>query len=112
MRAAFTREVSAAFSEMFAEGAVAGELQSASEDFSRIPDAFGTPYSYWALGCVDPAAYEAARRRGTVAQEIPVNHSPRFAPVLQPTLDTGVQALVAAALTRLGNTTVPGSGAR
>ncbi|MEU1529771.1 amidohydrolase [Streptomyces fagopyri] len=98
---AVTRDVSAAFSETFAERAVTIELQSASEDFSRIPDAFGTPYTYWALGCVDPDTYQAARRRGTVTQEIPVNHSPRFAPVLQPTLDTGVQTLVTAALTRL-----------
>ncbi|MGW3210474.1 amidohydrolase [Streptomyces sp. NPDC001135] len=97
-----TREVSDAFAAMFAERAVTIEMQSASEDFSRIPDAFGTPYTYWALGCADPDAYQAARQRGTVAQEIPVNHSPRFAPVLQPTLDTGVQALVTAALTQLG----------
>ncbi|WP_219822115.1 hypothetical protein [Streptomyces sp. Ru62] len=75
------------------------------EDFSRIPDAFGTPYTYWARGCVNPHAYQAARQRGTVAQDIPVNHSPRFAPVLQPTLDTGVQALVTAALTHLGKPT-------
>jgi hippurate hydrolase len=33
-----------------------------------------------------------------VAQDIPVNHSPAFAPILQPTLDTGTQALVVAAL--------------
>ncbi|MGW0207209.1 amidohydrolase [Streptomyces sp. NPDC003233] len=100
-----TREVSAAFAAMFGERAVTVELQSASEDFSRIPDAFGTPYTYWALGGVDPDSYRAALQRGTVAQDIPVNHSPRFAPVLQPTLDTGVQALVTAALTRLGKTT-------
>lgn len=30
--------------------------------------------------------------------DIPVNHSPRFAPVIQPTLDTGTQALIVAAL--------------
>ena len=35
---------------------------------------------------------------GRVAQDIPVNHSPGFAPVLQPTLDTGTQAMVLAAL--------------
>ncbi|MEW2513880.1 amidohydrolase [Streptomyces sp. NPDC046870] len=97
-----TREVSDAFAAMFGERAVTIEMQSASEDFSRIPDAFGTPYTYWALGCADPDAYQAARQRGTVAQEIAVNHSPRFAPVLQPTLDTGVQALVTAALIHLG----------
>jgi hippurate hydrolase len=33
-----------------------------------------------------------------VSQDIPVNHSARFAPVIQPTLDTGTQALVVAAL--------------
>ncbi|MET8952570.1 amidohydrolase [Streptomyces sp. NPDC004393] len=100
-----TREVSAAFDAMFGERAVTVELQSASEDFSRIPDAFGTPYTYWALGGADPDSYRAASQRGTVAQDIPVNHSPRFAPVLQPTLDTGVQALVTAALTHLGKPT-------
>ena len=38
------------------------------------------------------------RRPGGLDQDIPVNHSATFAPVLQPTLDTGTQALVAAAL--------------
>jgi hypothetical protein len=26
---------------------------TASEDFSRIPDALGTPYTYWGVGCTD-----------------------------------------------------------
>ncbi|MFJ5613855.1 amidohydrolase [Streptomyces sp. NPDC093221] len=98
---AVTADVSAAFTAYFGERARTSALQSASEDFSRIPDAFGTPYTYWGIGCTDPDAYRAAERRGTVAQDIPVNHSARFAPVLQPTLDTGVQALVVASLTRL-----------
>jgi hippurate hydrolase len=33
-----------------------------------------------------------------VATDIPVNHNPAFAPVIQPTLDVGTQALVVAAL--------------
>ncbi|WP_020575372.1 amidohydrolase [Actinopolymorpha alba] len=98
---AVTREVSAAFVATFGDRAGTSKLQSASEDFSRIPDAFGSPYTYWALGGIDPDTYRAAQQRGTVAQDIPVNHSARFAPVLQPTLDTGVQDLVVAALTRL-----------
>ncbi|MFL6054670.1 MAG: peptidase dimerization domain-containing protein [Actinoallomurus sp.] len=98
---AVTCQVSAAFAATFGDRAGTSELQSASEDFSRIPDAFGTPYTYWAIGGIDPDTYRAAQQRGSVAQDIPVNHSARFAPVLQPTLDTGVQALVAAALTRL-----------
>ncbi|MCX4774393.1 amidohydrolase [Streptomyces sp. NBC_01260] len=100
---AITGEVSEAFTAYFGERAHTSELQSASEDFSRIPDAFGIPYTYWGIGCVDPETYRAAEQRGTVAQDIPVNHSARFAPVLQPTLDTGVQALVVASLTRLAN---------
>ena len=33
-----------------------------------------------------------------MSQDIPVNHSATFAPVVQPTLDTGTAALVVAAL--------------
>jgi hypothetical protein len=33
-----------------------------------------------------------------VSTDIPVTHSPAFAPVVQPTLDVGPQALVVAAL--------------
>lgn len=105
---AVTREVSAAFAAVFGDRARTSEVQSASEDFSRIPDAFGTPYTYWAIGGIDPDTYQAARQRGTVAQDIPVNHSARFAPVLQPTLDTGVQALVTAALTWGARCPAPG----
>ena len=76
-------------------------LQSASEDFSDLPNALGVPYTYWGIGGIDPDAYAAAVDAGRVAQDIPVNHSPFFAPVLQPTLDTGTQALVVAALAYL-----------
>ena len=71
--------------------------QSASEDFSDIPTALGVPYTYWFIGGIDADRYGKAAA-GRVAQDIPVNHSAGFAPVLQPTLDTGTQALVVAAL--------------
>ena len=35
---------------------------------------------------------------GRVAQDVPVDHSADLAPVVQPTLDTGTQALVVGAL--------------
>lgn len=63
----------------------------------------GTPYAYWGVGGTDPAAYAEAEERGTVAQDIPVNHSPGFAPVIQPTLDAAVTTLVTAALEWLGS---------
>jgi hippurate hydrolase len=76
--------------------------QSASEDFSDLPTAFGAPYTYWGIGGFDPDAYRAADKAGRIAQDIPVNHSASFVPVVQPTLDTGTRALVVAALAWLG----------
>jgi len=95
---AITGKVSAAFADYFGERAVPMGLQTASEDFSDIPTALGVPYTYWGVGCVDPDTYRNAERAGRVAQDIPVNHSAQFAPVIQPTLDTGTEALVVAAL--------------
>ena len=54
------------------------------------------------LWFVDADAYRRAETAGRVAADIPVNHSARFAPALQPTLDTGTQALVVAATAWLG----------
>lgn len=96
--AAATARVADAFTSCFGDRAEPLPLQSASEDFSDIPAALGAPYSYWGIGGIDPGAYRAAEQAGRVQQDIPVNHSPKFAPVIQPTLDTGTQALVAAAL--------------
>jgi hippurate hydrolase len=76
--------------------------QTASEDFSGIPDALGTPYTYWGVGCTDQEKYESARQAGRIEQDIPVNHSEFFAPVIEPTLSVGTQTLVVAALTYLG----------
>ena len=75
--------------------------QTASEDFSAIPDAFGTPYTFWGLGGIDPEKYQKALEAGRVEQDIPVNHSEFFAPVIEPTLSIGTQAMVAAALNYL-----------
>ncbi len=93
--------MTAAFTELFGDRLQELPLQSASEDFSDIPTALGVPYTYWGIGGIDPSTYAAAERAGRVAQDIPVNHSPFFAPVLQPTLDTGTQALTAAAMAYL-----------
>src|SRR5689334_14927992 len=73
-------------------------LQTASEDFSDIPNALSVPYTYWGIGGIDPDTFRRAADAGRISQDIPVNHSPTFAPVLQPTLDTGTQAMVVAAL--------------
>ena len=95
---ATTERVAAAFEDFFGERFAPAGQQSASEDFSDIPTALGVPYTYWFVGGTDPAVYGAAEAAGRVAQDVPVNHSAGFAPVVQPTLDTGTQALVVGAL--------------
>ena len=94
-----TEKVTTAFRDHFgAENVFQLGHVTASEDFSHIPDAFGTPYTYWGVGCVDPKKYEDAVRVGRVEQDIPVNHSEFFAPVIEPTLSVSTQAFVVAAL--------------
>lgn len=80
-----TAQIRAAFDDFFGENSVDLAQVPASEDFSIIPDAFGIPYSYWGLGGFADQ------------QNAPGNHSPAFAPDMQPTLDRGVEALVVAA---------------
>jgi hippurate hydrolase len=93
-----TARVAAAFEEHFGERAFTAPRQTASEDFSRIPDALGVPYTYWALGGVDAEKWHRAEAAGTLATDIPANHSPRFAPVIEPTLEAGTAAIVVAAM--------------
>jgi hippurate hydrolase len=96
--AATTEKVAEAFSAFFGERATALAMQTASEDFSDIPRALGVPYCYWGFGGTDPGTYHQAEQAGRIDQDIPVNHSAHFAPVIEPTLDTGIQAMVVAAL--------------
>ncbi|MGA5298875.1 amidohydrolase [Nucisporomicrobium flavum] len=88
---AVTAEVAAAFRAHFGAVRVVelGRI-TASEDFSRVPDAFGTPYTYWGVGGF------------TRDQQAYPNHSPFFAPAIQPTLDAGTEAIVVATLAYLG----------
>ncbi|OBB83063.1 amidohydrolase [Mycolicibacterium peregrinum] len=98
---AVTARVEAAFSEYFGDRAHTMPAGSASEDFSDIPAALGAPYTYWGFGGIDEEAFRAAVAADRTRVDIPVNHSPRFGPVLQPTLDTGTEALVVAGLSWL-----------
>jgi amidohydrolase len=77
---------------------------SASEDFGSFGTEWGVPSVFWYVGGTDADAYREAERAGRVAQDIPTNHNPRFAPVIHPTLETGVQAMTTAALDALGGT--------
>ena len=92
-----TKRVAAAFSAYFGDRALPWDQQTASEDFSVIPRTAGIPYTYWAIGGTDPQTYRTAEKDGHL-DGLPANHSPKFLPVLQPTLRTGTEALTAAAL--------------
>lgn len=86
-----TKIVTEAFTRYFGEDRVMKmDPVTASEDFSNIPNAFGTPYCYWGLG-----GFESAK-------DIVPNHNPRFAPVMQPTLQIGTEAAVTAVMAYLG----------
>lgn len=57
----------------------------------------GAPLVYWFLGGADPALFGDALATGRMPDDLPSNHSPHFAPLIEPTLEIGVAALVAAA---------------
>src|SRR6516165_977127 len=68
----------------------------ASEDFGSFGTEWHVPSVFWFVGGTDPDAYAKAKEAGRL-NELPVNHSPLFAPVIHPTLETGVETLIVAA---------------
>jgi len=95
--AATTDRVAAAFAGHFGDRALKIDRQTVSEDFGIIPAAEGVPYTYWGIGRTDRQVYLAAEQAGRL-QDLPANHSPEFLPPLQPTLRTGTEAMVTAAM--------------
>lgn len=93
-----TKRVSDAFRRYFPVDRVQEtKPTTASEDFGSFGAEWGAPSVFWFIGGIDPVVYEEARKDGKLA-DIPTNHNPRFAPVIHPTLETGVEAMVVAAL--------------
>ncbi len=75
---------------------------SVSEDFGSFGSEWGVPSVFWYVGGTDPDAYRRAEAAGRVAEDIPTNHSSKFAPVMHPTLEAGIQTLITASLGYLG----------
>lgn len=71
---------------------------TASEDFSVFVDA-GIPSMFFLVGVTDPKLITAANAPN--GKPVPFNHSPFFAPVPEPSIKTGVQAMTAAVLSAL-----------
>jgi hippurate hydrolase len=94
---AATRKVVAALARHFGTDQVLEiEPATASEDFGLFGAAWDVPAVFWVVGGIDPEKFKAAEQAGKL-DEIPVNHAPDFAPVIHPTLRTGVEAMLAAA---------------
>ncbi|OQN96378.1 hypothetical protein B0A48_17630 [Cryoendolithus antarcticus] len=77
-------------------------ISNASEDVSDLATSVGRPYCMWFIGGIEHEKWDKAVANRRIAEDIPVNHGALFAPVIQPTMETGVKALCAAALTHLG----------
>ena len=79
---ALTARLAGALSKGAAAGPVEIEPIMGSEDFGLFGTSAGVPSVFWGLGCA--------------ADGSPSNHSPQFAPLIDPTLPAGVNALVTA----------------
>jgi hippurate hydrolase len=69
--------------------------QMGSEDFGHLPDAIGVPGVYWFFGGMPGELVDSD-------EPVPSNHSPHFAPVIEPTLTTGVTAAYTAITSKVG----------
>ena len=94
-----TNTVLAAFHAYFGDQTVEPPDGQGSEDFSNLARPGGVPYCYWLIGAADSDKYDAAEKAGKLNEWIPGPHSPLFAPVINPTLRTGVDALALMGLT-------------
>ncbi len=65
-----------------------------SEDFSEFAGA-GVPSMMFNIGVYEPERWMAANNSGT---PLAGNHSPQFAPVPKPTIQTGITAMTLAVL--------------
>ena len=75
-------------------------LVTGSEDVGLLATAAAAPCVYWLLGGADPALFaqvSSIAEAQAIIRSLPSNHSALFAPVIEPTLRTGITALTSAA---------------
>lgn len=93
-----TRTTVAALAEHFGQQRIMPMPQvNASEDVGVFGEVLGVPTVFWFWGGLDTETVLTALAEDRL-DELPANHSPHFAPLVEPTLSTGVEALVVAAL--------------
>lgn len=90
-----TSDVVEALRRELGEGSV-NEIEPlmGSEDFGLLAESIGVPSVFWFFG--------GHTEETLAADPVPMNHSPFFAPAMEPTLSTGVQAALTAILSKVG----------
>jgi len=95
---AITERAAAAFNAAFGDQAhIVPKPLSASEDYSEFINA-GVPSLYFFIGSYEPQRVADAQKSGIA---LPVNHSPMYAPVPEPTIRTGVAAMTIAVMSAM-----------
>lgn len=72
-----------------------------SEDVGILAVESGAECAYWILGGANPAEFAECKSLPDIVQKVaslPSNHSPQYAPVVQPTITVGSSAIAAAAM--------------
>ncbi|MER7175118.1 amidohydrolase [Streptomyces mesophilus] len=93
-----TERTVAAFAEYFGQERVHRMPPvNASEDVGVFGEVLGVPTVFWFWGGLEQETAVKAFLEGDI-DRLPANHSPHFAPLIEPTLSTGVEALVVASL--------------
>jgi hippurate hydrolase len=94
-----TASVAAALAaELGADNVIEAEPRMGSEDFGNLAQAIGVPSVFWGFGS---ASAELIAQCKDAGKPVPSNHTPNFAPVIGPTLETGTRAAIAVLLDRL-----------
>lgn len=89
-----TAAVEALKAELGEDAVVEVEPAMGSEDFGVLASAIDVPSVFWMFGGHTQETLDS--------DDVPVNHSPFFAPVMEPTLTTGVKAALTVLLSKLG----------
>ncbi|WP_075181417.1 amidohydrolase [Pantoea sp. 1.19] len=98
--AAATAKLAASFHTWFGDRAYETAPAMNSEDFSQFGRHWQVPYVFWFVGCTEASRWREAVRQHRV-DEIPANHASGFVITLDPTVKTGLEAMLVAALTWL-----------
>ena len=72
---------------------ITGKPFMGSEDFGTLAESVGVPSVFWFFG--------GFTEEQMAAVDVPVNHSPQFLPVMEPTMSTGYAAVMTAVLSKL-----------